>query len=70
MRGGVGRAGAAVVAVPAARRPDEALAGRTRDTALCLTSAGTGLTQVGGAFLLLAHQPSALLLPLSALNGI
>jgi MFS family permease len=41
-----------------------------RDTVLCLTSLGAGLTQVGVAFLLLSHQPPALLLPLSALNGI
>lgn len=41
-----------------------------RDTVLCLTSLGAGLTQVGVAFLLLAHQHPALLLPLSALNGI
>ncbi|MER5184556.1 MFS transporter [Streptomyces sp. NPDC002896] len=41
-----------------------------RDTVLCLTSLGAGLTQVGVAFLLLAHQHPAFLLPLSALNGI
>jgi MFS family permease len=41
-----------------------------RDTVLWLTSLGAGLTQVGVAFLLLAHQPPAYLLPLSALGGI
>ncbi|MFF4350340.1 MFS transporter [Streptomyces sp. NPDC001530] len=41
-----------------------------RDTVLCLTSLGAGLTQVGVAFLLLAHQHPVFLLPLSALNGI
>lgn len=41
-----------------------------RDTVLCLTSLGAGLTQVGVAFVLLAHQHPAFLLPLSALNGI
>ncbi|WP_371652029.1 MFS transporter [Streptomyces mirabilis] len=41
-----------------------------RDTVLCLTSLGAGLTQVGVACLLLAHQHPAFLLPLSALNGI
>ncbi|CAM5302151.1 hypothetical protein SAURM35S_06206 [Streptomyces aurantiogriseus] len=41
-----------------------------RDTVLCLTSLGAGLTQVGVAFLLLTHQQPAFLLPLSALNGI
>lgn len=41
-----------------------------RDTVLCLTSLGAGLTQVGVAVLLLAHQHPAFLLPLSALNGI
>lgn len=41
-----------------------------RDTVLCATSVGAGLTQVGVAFLLLAHQHPAFLLPLSALNGI
>ncbi|MEU6255666.1 MFS transporter [Streptomyces sp. NPDC047043] len=41
-----------------------------RDTVLCLTSLGAGLTQVGVAFVLLAHLQPALLLPLSALNGI
>ncbi len=41
-----------------------------RDTVLCLTSLGAGLTQVGVALLLLTHQHPAFLLPLSALNGI
>jgi MFS family permease len=41
-----------------------------RDTVLCLTSLGAGLTQGGVAFLLLAHQHPAFLLPLAALNGI
>jgi len=41
-----------------------------RDTVLRLTSLGAGLTQAGVAVLLLTHQPPALLLPLSALNGI
>lgn len=41
-----------------------------RDTVLRLTSLGAGLTQVGVAFVLLAHQHPAFLLPLAALNGI
>ncbi|WP_159053920.1 MULTISPECIES: MFS transporter [Streptomyces] len=41
-----------------------------RDIVLRLTSLGAGLTQVGVAILLLTHQHPALLLPLSALNGI
>jgi MFS family permease len=41
-----------------------------RDTVLCLTSLGAGLTQVGVALLLLTDQHPAFLLPLSALNGI
>jgi len=41
-----------------------------RDTVLRLTSLGAGLTQAGVAVLLLSHQPPALLLPLSAFNGI
>ncbi|GGK77296.1 hypothetical protein Sme01_43110 [Sphaerisporangium melleum] len=41
-----------------------------RDTVLFLTSLGAGLTQMGVAFVLLAHQHPAFLLPLSALNGV
>jgi MFS family permease len=41
-----------------------------RDTVLRRTSLGAGLTQAGVAVLLLTHQHPALLLPLSALNGI
>ncbi|MGI5241954.1 MFS transporter [Dactylosporangium sp. CA-139066] len=41
-----------------------------RDTVLGLTSLGAGLTQAAVAVLLLAHQHPALLLPLSALNGV
>ncbi|MEU6606322.1 MFS transporter [Streptomyces shenzhenensis] len=41
-----------------------------RDTVLCLTSLGAGITQAGVAFLLLTHQPPAFLLPLAALNGV
>ncbi len=41
-----------------------------RDTVLRLTSIGAGLTQAGVAVLLLTQQHPALLLPLSALNGI
>src|SRR5258705_893296 len=41
-----------------------------RDTVLRLTSLGAGLTQAGVAVLLLTQQHPALLLPLSALNGI
>lgn len=41
-----------------------------RDTVLRLTSLGAGLTQAGVAALLLTHQQPALLLPLSALNGV
>jgi MFS family permease len=41
-----------------------------RDTVLCLTSLGAGISQTGVAILLLTHQQPALLLPLSALNGI
>jgi MFS family permease len=41
-----------------------------RDTVLRLTSLGAGLTQAGVAVVLLTHQHPALLLPLSALNGI
>lgn len=41
-----------------------------RDTVLCLTSLGSGISQTGVAILLLTHQPPALLLPLSAFNGI
>ncbi|MFE7399151.1 MFS transporter [Streptomyces sp. NPDC057557] len=41
-----------------------------RDTVLRLTSLGAGISQAGVAILLLTHQHPALLLPLSALNGI
>jgi MFS family permease len=41
-----------------------------RDTVLRLTSIGAGLTQTGVAVLLLTRQHPALLLPLSAFNGI
>jgi MFS family permease len=41
-----------------------------RDTVLRLTSLGAGITQAGVAVLLLTHQRPALLLPLSALNGV
>ncbi|GHJ47041.1 MFS transporter [Catellatospora sp. TT07R-123] len=41
-----------------------------RDTVLRLTSLGAGVTQVGVAVLLLTHQHPALLLPLSACNGV
>ena len=41
-----------------------------RDTVLCLTSLGAGVSQAGVAIVLLTHQPPALLLPLSALNGV
>ena len=41
-----------------------------RDAVLRLTSLGAGLTQAGVAVLLLTHQHPALLLPLSAFNGI
>jgi MFS family permease len=41
-----------------------------RDTVLRLTSLGAGITQAGVAILLLTHQRPALLLPLSAFNGI
>ena len=41
-----------------------------RDTVLRLTSLGAGLTQAGVAVLLLTHQHPALLLPLSACNGV
>jgi MFS family permease len=41
-----------------------------RDTVLCLTSLGAGLTQAGVAVLLLTHQHPALLLPFSVLNGV
>jgi MFS family permease len=41
-----------------------------RDTVLRRTSLGAGLTQTGVAVVLLTHQHPALLLPLSALNGI
>ncbi|MDQ1042622.1 MFS transporter [Streptomyces sp. V4I2] len=41
-----------------------------RDTVLRLTSLGAGLSQATVAILLLTHQNPALLLPLSALNGI
>lgn len=41
-----------------------------RDTVLRLTSLGAGLAQAGVAVLLLTHQHPALLLPLSAVNGI
>jgi MFS family permease len=40
-----------------------------RDTVLCLTSLGAGLTQAGVAILLLTHQHPVLLLPLAAVNG-
>jgi predicted MFS family arabinose efflux permease len=41
-----------------------------RDTVLRRTSFGAGLTQAGVAVLLITHQHPALLLPLSACNGI
>ncbi|HST85191.1 MAG TPA: MFS transporter [Kineosporiaceae bacterium] len=41
-----------------------------RDSVLRLTSLGAGLTQAGVAALLLTHQHPALLLPLSAANGV
>jgi MFS family permease len=41
-----------------------------RDSVLRLTSLGAGFAQAGVAVVLLTHQPPALLLPLSALNGI
>ena len=41
-----------------------------RDSVLRLTSLGAGIAQAGVAAVLLAHQSPALLLPLSALNGI
>jgi len=41
-----------------------------RDTVLRFTSLGAGLTQAGVAFVLLAHQHPAFLLPLAAFNGI
>ena len=41
-----------------------------RDTVLGLTSLGAGLAQAGVAAVLLAHGHPALLLPLSALNGV
>lgn len=41
-----------------------------RDTVLSLTSLGASISQAGVAALLLTHQHPALLLPLSALNGI
>jgi MFS family permease len=41
-----------------------------RDQVLRLTSLGAGFTQAGVAVLLLSHQPPALLLPLSAGNGV
>ena len=41
-----------------------------RDTVLRLTSLGAGITQAGVALVLLTHQHPALLLPLSALNGV
>jgi MFS family permease len=41
-----------------------------RDTVLHLTSLGSGISQTGVAILLLTHQHPALLLPLSAFNGI
>ncbi|MEW2400821.1 hypothetical protein [Streptomyces sp. NPDC046862] len=41
-----------------------------RDTVLCLTSLGAGLTQAVVAVVLLSHQHPAFLLPLSALNGV
>jgi MFS family permease len=41
-----------------------------RDTVLRLTSLGAGLTQACVALVLLTHQHPALLLPLSALNGV
>jgi MFS family permease len=41
-----------------------------RDAVLRRTSLGAGLTQAGVAVLLLTHQHPALLLPLSALNGV
>lgn len=41
-----------------------------RDTVLCLTSLGAGVAQAGVAIVLLTHQHPALLLPLSAANGI
>src|SRR3712207_6080341 len=41
-----------------------------RDTVLRLTSFGAGLTQAGVAVVLLTHQHPALLLPLSAVNGV
>ena len=41
-----------------------------RDTVLRLTSLGAGVTQAGVAVVLLTHQSPALLLPLSAVNGL
>jgi predicted MFS family arabinose efflux permease len=41
-----------------------------RDTVLRLTGLGAGLTQAGVAVVLLAHLHPALLLPLSAVNGV
>ena len=41
-----------------------------RDTVLSLTGLGASISQAGVAILLLTHQHPALLLPLSALNGI
>jgi predicted MFS family arabinose efflux permease len=41
-----------------------------RDTVLRLASVGSGMSQAGVAILLLTHQHPALLLPLSAFNGI
>ena len=40
-----------------------------RDSVLCLTSLGAGMTQAGVAALLLTRQPPALLLPLAVVNG-
>ncbi|GLW53514.1 MFS transporter [Kitasatospora phosalacinea] len=41
-----------------------------RDTVLCLTSLGAAASQAGVALVLLTHQHPALLLPLSASNGV
>ncbi|MFJ8405677.1 MFS transporter [Streptomyces microflavus] len=41
-----------------------------RDTVLRLASLGSGISQTGVAIILLTHQHPALLLPLSAVNGI
>ncbi len=61
----------ATVATVATMRLGGGIADRyRRDTVLRLTSLGAGITQAGVAALLLTHQHPALLLPLSALNGV